>query len=56
MFKTFQNVYELLNKNSHNLCTNEHKNLHVKNLQVHIYNILFIIAMNNNIICTLYTK
>jgi len=40
--------------NLHNLCTNEHKNLHVKNLWVHICNILFIIAMNKNIFCILY--
>ncbi len=39
MLKTLQNVYELLNQYLHNLCNNEHKNLHVKNLRVHIYNI-----------------
>jgi len=30
MFKTFQNVCELLYQNLHNLYTNEHKNQHVK--------------------------
>ncbi len=54
MFKTLPNVYEILNQNLHNLCTNEHKNLQVKNLRVHIYNILFIIAMNKNIFFILY--
>ncbi len=51
MFKTLQNVCELLDQNLHNLYTNKHKNLCVKKpMSPYIH--FFTFTMNNNLFFT----